>query len=398
MLGKALLRNLGLLALGLVPPPAWGSPLVLPLWHNLGEGSFFESEVYTFNRAQERYRLEPLFVPDYQELAVRLATALRNGTPPPLLQVELGFLPVLVREGLIRPLPPPRLPDLDPGLLALGQVGGRLYGYPLGISVPLLFYNEQALAARKVSPPRNLAELDQAARRLSSRATRGLLFFADGHSFALLVLAAGGSLVQEGQPHFTSPEALRVLSLLQSLEQAGALQVRGQTEAIAAAADFVRGRALMGIGASSLLPVVRDRASIPFPVGMAPLPLEPKGRIGASGSALVVLKGAHPGAEEAIGAFLRFFLEPQKQLAWAQTTLHLPLSQSAQEAWRKERVAQLLLETKGRLVPWHQDAPLLLWYPSLGRGLERALKARVPPEKALAEAEREAKTAQGLSP
>lgn len=77
----------------------------IPLWHTLGEGGFLEAEAEAFNRFQGRFRILPRFVGDYRELGVLLATALRNGTAPPVAQVELGFLPVLAQEGLAAPLP-----------------------------------------------------------------------------------------------------------------------------------------------------------------------------------------------------------------------------------------------------------------------------------------------------
>lgn len=388
------LRSLGLLLLALLP---WGlAQTRFPLWHTLGEGGFLEGEIAAFNASQERYRLEPRFVGDYRELGLKLAAALRNGTAPPLVQVELGFLPVLVREGLAEPLPPPQSPDLDPALLALGQVGGRLYGYPLGVSLTVLFYNRQALEARRITPPRDFTELAQAARLLSSRSAKGLLFSADVYSFSALVLARGGSLLREGRPAFAAPEAVATLNYLRELGRLGALQVRGATETVAAGADFLRTKAFLVLGPSTLLPAVEGRTSLPFAIGLAPPPLERNGQVAASGSVLVALKGAPPEAIRALEAFYRQTLDPKRQLAWAQSTYYLPLSQKAQQAWAQEGVGRLLLGLKPRLTPWHQQGPLVLWAGALERGLEKALKAQTPPEEALKEAEAEAQRA--LSP
>ncbi|TBH21920.1 extracellular solute-binding protein [Thermus thermamylovorans] len=364
--------------------------LVIPLWHTLGEGGVLEGYVQAFNGAQNRFRIEPRFVGDYREMGVLLAAALRNGTAPPAAQVELGFLPVLVREGLLEALTPLQEPDLDSQLLALGRVGGRLYGYPLGISVAVLFFNQQALAARQVRPPRTFAELAQAAERLSSRSARGLLFSADAYSFSALVLARGGWLVREGRPSFNHPQAVATLSYLQDMARRGALQARGATEIWAAGADFLRTKAFLALGPSTLLPAAQGRANWPFAIGLAPPPLEAEGRVAASGSVLVVLRGASPEVKQGLEAFYRYVAEPERQIFWAQSTYYLPLSLQAQRVWAREDVGRLLLGLKGMLVPWHQEGPLLLWASALERSLERALKAGLPAPRALDEGQQEA--------
>ena len=343
----------------------------IPLWHTLGEGGFLEAEAEAFNRSQGRFRILPRFVGDYRELGVLLAAALRNGTAPPVAQVELGFLPVLALEGLAVPLPPPGIPGLDPALLRLGEVGGRLYGYPVGVSVAVLFYNREAFGARA----------------LSTRSAKGLLFSADVYSFAALVLAQGGRLAQAGRPALDGEGALRALEYLEALKRQGVLQVRAATEVLAAGADFLRTKAFMALGPSTLLRAVEGRTRLPFAIGLAPLPLEPQGRVAASGSVLVAFRHASPEAREGLLAFYRHLADGHQQLALARSTLYLPLNLEAQEAWRKEEVGRLLLGQKPRLAPWHQEAPLLLWAPPLEEALEKALKGNVPPQKALEEAQ-----------
>jgi len=375
---------------------AWALAQVnIPLWHTLGEGGFLEAEAQAFNQAQNRFRILPRFVGDYRELGALLTAALRNGTAPPAAQVELGFLPVLVREGLASPLPSPQIPDLDPALLRLGEVGGRLYGYPLGVSVAVLFYNQDALKARRLTPPKDLAGLREVARKLSTRSAKGLLFSTDVYSFATLALARGEKLVQGGRPALDGEGAVRTLEYLKALEQEGALQVRSATELLAAGADFLRTKAFLALGPSTLLPAVQGRTQLPFAIGLAPLPLEAQGRVAASGSVLVAFRHASPEEREGLLAFYRHLAAPERQLALSQGTYYLPLSLKAQEAWKKEGVGRLLLGQKALLLPWHQDSPLLLWAPPLEEALEKSLKGGTPPQKALEEAQRRALSVEG---
>ncbi len=364
--------------------------VVIPLWHTLGEGGLLEGEAQVFNQSQNRYRIQPRFVGDYREMGVLLAAALRNGTAPLAAQVELGFLPVLKREGLLQPLSPPRDPDLDPAFLRLGEVDGQLYGYPLGISVASLFYNQEAFRSRNLLPPKTFGQLAEAARRTTSRSAKGFLFSADVYSFAALVLARGGTLAKQGHPAFNHPSAVETLVFLQNLQREGALQVRSATELIAAAADFLRTKAFMAVGPSSMLPAVMSRTELPFRIGLSPLPLEAEGKVAASGSALVVFRQAPPEVRQGIEAFYRHLGETERQLGFARGVYYLPLDLKAQEAWSREDVGRLLLGQKERLTPWHQGAPLTLWASVLEEALEKALKAGVPAQQALEEAQRKA--------
>ncbi|AFV75186.1 ABC-type sugar transport system, periplasmic component [Thermus oshimai JL-2] len=361
----------------------------VPFWHTLGQGGFLEAEAERFNALQSRYRLKPRFVGDYRELGLLLTAALRNGTQPPFLQVELSFLPVLARAGLLEPLTPPSMP-LDPHLLALGRVGGKQWGLPLGVSFPVLYFNRSALEARGVSPPKTPEELFHAAKRLSSRASKGLLFSADLYSFSLLVLAQGGRLADGGEPWFQG--GLPALRWLLGLGREGALQVRGYNELTQAALDFLRTKAFMAFGPSTLLPAVEARTDIPFPVGAVLFPTDPTGTLGASGAVFVLLKGASLQEKAAFQAFYAHLMDPVRQQDLAQGTHYIPLHVEAQATFFKTSVGRLLGNAKARLRPWHQDAPLVLWAGPLERALERVLKGGVAPERALEEAEREART------
>lgn len=360
----------------------------VPFWHTLGQGGFLEAEAERFNALQDRYRLKPRFVGDYRELGILLTAALRNGSAPPFLQVELSFLPVLAQARLLEPLTPP--PGLDPHLLALGKMDGRQWGLPLGISFPVLYYNQAAFQIRGVSPPKTPEELFQAAQKLSSRSAKGLLFSADVYSFSTLVLAQGGSLAEGGMPQFQA--GLPTLRQLLSLAQRGGLQVRAYNELTQAALDFLRTKVFMAFGPSTLLPAVEARTDIPFPVGAILFPTAPRGSLGASGAVFVVLNGASSQAKEALQAFYGYLMAPDRQLALAQSTHYFPLRQEALPAFLRTNVGRLLGSAKAKLQPWHQGAPLVLWAGPLEHALERVLKGGVSPEKALQEAEREART------
>ncbi len=378
----------------------WGWALAqtaIPFWHTAGppgDGVLLKA-IQGFHETQSAYRLEARFMGDYREAGVKLLAALRSGGAPALFQAELSFLPRLAGEGQALALDPylRDLPsDLYPWVWEMGRVGSKVYGLPLGASVPVLYLNQDAFQARGLKPPRTWAEVEAAARVLTGRSSKGMVISTDIWSFNAVVMSLGGSLIQEGRPNFTSKEVLEALEILYRMVRAGHAQARNLAEAQFAVADFLRTKAFMGLAPSTALPVVLERTRLPFTVGLAPLPRAERGRVPLSGAVLVVLKGASPEQAQGAAAFWRHFLDLRLQAEWARTTWYLPLRRGAEGALRD------LLEGPGRAVfaqaewaePWSQEPKLLLWYGLLEEALEKSLKGGVPPRQALEEAQRRA--------
>lgn len=376
---------------------------VIPFWHTAGPPGdrVLEEAIRSFNAGQNAYRLEARYVGDYREAGVKLLAALRSGRPPALFHAELSFLPRLAKEGLALPLDAylQNLPqDLYPAPLKAGQVQGRTYGLPLGVSVPALYYNKDAFRAKGLKPPMTWAEVERAAEALTSRTAKGMVIATDVWSFNAIVMSLGGSLVKDGLPAFTSKEAVEALEMLYRMVQKGHAQARNLAEAQFAVADFLRTKAFMGIGPTTALPVVLAQTALPFQVGYAPLPRVPGGAVPLSGAVLVVLKGAGP--EEARGAvaFWRHFLEPKRQADWVRTTWYLPLRRAAEAELKDflqdpERRAVFAQVEAAR--PWSQDPELVVWYGYLEEALEKSLKQGVKPRVALEEAQKKALAAEG---
>ncbi|GAA5336347.1 ABC transporter substrate-binding protein [Thermus hydrothermalis] len=378
---------------------AWASAQVsIPFWHTAGPpgNRVLEEAIQSFNASQKAYRLEARYVGDYREAGVKLLAALRSGGAPVLFHGELSFLPRLAQEGVALPLDAylKDLPkDLYPEMLRTGQVKGKTFGLPLGLSVPALYYNKDAFRARGLRPPRTWPEVEEAAARLTGRTAKGMVVSTDIWSFNAIVMSLGGSLVKDGLPAFTSKEAVEALEMLYRMVQKGHAQARNLAEAQFAVADFLRTKAFMGIGPTTALPVVEAQTALPFAVGLAPLPRREGGAVPLSGAALAVLKGASPEQAQGAVAFWLHFLEPKRQAAWVRTTWYLPLRKEAERELADflkdpERQAVFAQAEVGR--PWSQDPELVVWYGYLEEALERSLKQGVRPQAALEEAQRKA--------
>ncbi|TBH21269.1 ABC transporter substrate-binding protein [Thermus thermamylovorans] len=387
-------RSLALLAF----LPLAQAQVAIPFWHTAGPpgNAVLEEAIRSFNGSQRAYRIEARYVGDYREAGVKLLAALRAGGAPVLFHGELSFLPRLAQEGAALSLDPYLQgvpPDLYPEMLRTIQVRGQTFGLPLGLSVPALYYNRDAFRARGLRPPRTWPELEEAAGRLTGRTTKGLVLATDIWTFNALVMSLGGSLVRDGLPAFTSKEAVEALEMLHRMVQRGHAQARNLAEAPFAVADFLRTKALMGVGPTTALPVVLAQTSLPFQVGMAPLPRREGGAVPLSGAALAVLRGASPEQARGAVAFWLHFLEPKRQAEWVRATWYLPLRKEAER-----ELGDFLLDPERRGVfaqaqagrPWSQDPEMVLWYGFLEEALERSLKGGMRPQQALEEAQRKA--------
>ncbi|MGQ9754275.1 MAG: extracellular solute-binding protein, partial [Thermaceae bacterium] len=307
----------------------------IPFWHTAGPPgqAVLEEAIQAFNASQRQYRLEARYAGDYREAGVKLLAALRSGGAPALFQAELSFLPRMAQEGLALPLDDAlgEIPgDFYPEALKSGLVKGKTYGLPLGLSVPVLYYNQDAFRAKGLKPPATWEEVERAASALKSRTARGLVISTDIWSFNAIVMSLGGSLVKNGRPNFTSSEVVEALERLYRMVQRNDALARNLAEAQFAVADFLRTKVFMGLAPTTMLPVVLYHTSLPFQVGYAPLPRAPQGTVPLSGAALVVLKGASPEQVKGAVAFWRFFTEPKRMARWVEATHYLPFRKNAE--------------------------------------------------------------------
>ncbi|HEU4742674.1 MAG TPA: ABC transporter substrate-binding protein [Meiothermus sp.] len=385
-----------LLALGL----ARAQPVEIPFWHVTDPpgGELLETLAREFNQQQTAYRILPRYVGQYREGGLKLLAALYSGSTPALFQAELSFLGRLQSEGLALPLDEylgTLPPDFYPGLLEAGRVKGKTIGLPFNLTQPVLFYNADQFAAKGLAPPRTWAEFEENAARLTTRAAKGFLASADAWSFSAVLSSRGGSLVDaKGHPTFTDPKVVESLEMLYRMVRRGSAQSRGVAEFTFAVTDFLRTKASMVIGPLQLLPIVEKRTPVPFRLGIAPLPLEPGGRVPLAGGTLAVLRGATPQQAQGAVAFWKFLTQPQNLARWVQTTYDLPLRRSALgllESFYREDPRRQLDPGKASLSgPWIQDPGFAYWYDYLEEALEKSLKGGVPPRKALEEAQRKA--------
>ncbi len=373
----------------------------MAFWHTLDAPGreALEKIVGDFNSRQRDYRVVTQYVGDLREGGIKLTAAIRAGNPPQLYYGEVSFVSRAVQENLALPLDEylGALPnDIYPGFLETGRFRGRTYALPLELHLPVLFFNADQLAARRLNPPQSWEALASAAQQLTTRSAKGLMVVSDVYSFNAVVMSRGGQLLREGQPNFTDAKVVQSLEYLQNLVRSGHAVSRNIAEAQFAMVDFVRTKVFMGVAPITVWPTLEKRTPIPFRLGVAPLPRTADGKLPLAGGNLMVLRGASEAQARGAVALWRYWMEPANIAEWVKATYCLPLRRSAQplleDFYREDPRRRVVLGGLEQAAVWVQDPEVTLWYGFLEEALERVLKGTANPRQALEEAQRKALT------
>ncbi len=374
----------------------------IPFWHAMDgpAGRQIDAFAEAFNAEQSTYRVVPRYVGDYREAETRLIAALRTGTEPVLYQAELAFFPRLVAEGRVLPLDDrldldeKTIADFYPAVWEYGVMNGKRYGLPFNTSTPVLYYNASAFRARGVAAPKNWAEFEAAAKKLSDRRRKGYIAVLESWTFEAMVTSRGGSLVTEdGKPNFNSKEAVDALSMLYRLARARALIPRRLAESQFALLDFVRTKGMMIFASIAHWPAA-ENYSFAFDLGVAPVPREPGGKVPMGGAQLVVLKGASDEEVKGAIAFWKFLMRPENIAQWVKASYYVPVRKSAlsylEDFYAENPYRKAAFEQLAYAVPRPRVPEFVVWRVYLEEALEKSVKGGVDPKVALDEAQRKA--------
>lgn len=396
------MRLLAPLSALLLVGAASAAPLRLEFWHAMtGVQDTVSGYAAAFNRAQSVYEIVPVAQGNYRELQPRLEAAIRAGTPPALTQVEFTQFPALAAGGqlldlgrAVAALPGGLTGDFYPAVWQSGQFGGKLYGLPWNVSVPVLMYNAGTLKKAGVKAPGTWTELEAAAARLAGGSRRPLVALADAWTFEANVLSRGGALVDGTKPSLNSPDAVEALTQLARMSAAKTAQPRTLNDATRAAFDFARGQNVFALASVANW---TDARKLPFfDLGIAPFPCEKPGActVPLGGATLSVPRGNGAAAQAGALAFWQFLNEPARLANWVQVTAYAPPRRAVTpllEGWYAKnpqlRAAHAQL---GRAVPRPPVPAYEGWTRLLETAIEGATAGKLGAKAALDEAQRQA--------
>jgi sn-glycerol 3-phosphate transport system substrate-binding protein len=340
----------GLVGCGRSLPPEAKGRTVATLWFSYGgkNREVLLDLVKQYNQKQARDFILPTYQGDYFEALAKLRTALAANAAPTFTHVVGEVVPYLAEANVLEPLDRGGYEGADELDLvpALSQAGGYtgtgaesapLYCIPFNRSTPIMYANGKLLDEAGVAIPRTWEELREAARKLThregERTTRfGFEVPVNWWFWVAMVGQSGGSLVDpQGRVTLGAEGGERALAFWQRLvhedksmrpppgRDYNAWQATNQ--------DFLAGRAALIWTSTAFLRYLEENAK--FPVVAAKLPFDRQPACPTGGTHFVVVRKAPTEEKQAAWRFLRWMVEADQTIAWANRTGYLPVTNAA---------------------------------------------------------------------
>lgn len=322
-------------------PPAASEPVTITFWYALGgsRGEFLQAMIDEFNATNPHgTTVEATFSGDYGETAQKVIGSLEAGGLP-----HGGLIPAgplwTCREGnyLIEDyINGPEGLDVDdfwPVLWDYNSYEGHICSLPFNNSTPVLFYNQDLMAAAGLdpeSPPRTWDELRAMAGQIvaGGEGVWGVDTNSPDWWLKALVLQNGGQIMNGDAtaPAFNSAAGYGAMQFWQGLVEAGLMPPAQHREARDL---FIAGRLGFLISSTGSVGIVRDGAR--FEWGTAFLPQQELPGATVGGAALVMFP-SDPAHEQATWRLLKWLVSPENAVSWTVATGYVPIRKSALEA------------------------------------------------------------------
>ena len=383
--------------------------VTVQFWHAMGGplGDALDELVAEFNEAHPGIDIESISMGRYQALSQKIMAAVAAGQPPVLAQAYEAWTGELIENGSAEPLNSyidgsdgltrEELDDFVPGMLENNSWDGTVYSFPFNKSVRAIYWNKDIFERDGFeSAPRNWSEYESFARRMTKDTTGdgetdqwGTAGQISAWMFENLLLQNGGRILTDdgSAVAFDSPEGVEALEfMVRLLTQWGKV-----TSGYEYQNDFQAGKVAMIEGSTVSLSFMEGKYT--FNLAVAPLPEEKGKGCYVAGTNVVIFSDASQAQKDAAWQFIKWFTSTETTARWAARTGYAPVRMSAMESWAMtERFAEIEgLEQVLRQLEFASYEPRsAAWY--AGRkhleevGVEGALRQRMTPSEALAEA------------
>lgn len=265
---------------------------------------------------------------------------------------------------------------------------GKLYGLATAVDTLGLYYNKSMFEEAGLEPPKDWAELEAAAKKLSSGNRYGIAFSAVGNEegtfqFLPFLWSAGADLTK-----LDTPEAAKALGLWVRLVQGGSASRSVVNWTQGDVTDqFVAGNAAMMVNGPWALAELREKAGLDF--GMIPIPSPEAGRNAEVplGGEIWTIPVTGDDSQKVAWQVLQCMVQPKPMAEWAEKTAHIaakpdvaaeaddPTMRAFQEILKSARPRTQVLGAN------YPEASEAMW-----TALQAAIIGNASPEQALSEA------------
>lgn len=313
-----------------------GNAKKIIFWHSMSGTLGLEVKrlANQFNHRQADYEVIPIYKGDYTESLTSFAAAFRAKQPPNLIQVfEVGTSVMLYPEGIVKPVDVlmkeqgisiPK-ENFFSAVRDTYSVDDSLFALPFNVSIPVLFYNADALAPLGISPetfPKTWDAFEQLVKRLRDSG----FDCAYTTAYPAWILIESYAALHGINNIYSNPYMLAHLKRMRRWQERHYFDYGGHIDD--STVLFTSGRCPLFSQSSGAYAGLSDLVS--FHLGVAPLPLDTRSSLVRNnnvvgGGAIWVTAGQSSDIEHGIAMFFAFLTEPNVQQTWYEHTGYLPL-------------------------------------------------------------------------
>ncbi|NMB26140.1 MAG: ABC transporter substrate-binding protein [Firmicutes bacterium] len=299
-----------------------------------------EDIVEEFNKSNPDIQVKAIFTGNYSATNDRIRTTSLAGNPPHIAltamveALALHELDVIVDlRSYIEAEGPDFYSDFIDGFWRGVQLRDGILGLPFQHSVPLAYYNKEALAEAGLdpdNPPVTWADTKAAAEAVIAHNPKRLAIISPGDTWVMqgFVESNSGSYSKDLRtPTFTDPKVIEAFQFFYDMVHTwDLLAIRSYGEA---SEDFLAGDAAIMYNSTGSMAFVRDNAYFDWSVG--PLPRNTVHSFPYGGGGLFLFKG-HPAEEEvAAWKFMKYLTSPAITARWSRASGYFAVRKSAYE-------------------------------------------------------------------
>lgn len=363
-------------------------PVEIEFWHSLtGDyGNVLNALIVEYNESQDDVTVVPVYKGNYQDTQKALLAALAAGNGPDVSQLEVSFAATLASKEVLTPvgqfaadpevgLSAEQLDSIFPGFKQAVSLNDVMYTMPFNMSIPVLYYNADMLAAAEVEVPQTWTDFQAACEGLTTGDQFGFTINPGNvWIWEAMVMQNGGQLFNEdySEVAFNQPAAVEALAYLGGLVESGCAKSQAWEEG---RTEFFNGKvAFLEDSSGSLSGVV---ANSTFKVGVVHIPWGKEQVATIGGATLGIFNAAEEEKQQAAWAFIKFLTSPEASSRLSADTGYMPTTQMAMDLDPlKTLVAEdatwaALLES----LPYTQPRPMVEGYAEISNFIKQAIEA-----------------------
>ena len=341
-------------------PTAAAGPVTINFWHSepAENETTLKRLIDRFNASQDQVKVRLFFQGNVQDIFLKLLASLPSGDVPALVELVEGQFQSMVDSGGVTPVQEfidaegYDLSDFDEKLVDYYTADDKLYAMPIGVSVPMLYYNKihfREVGLDPEKPPLTLDDVRAYSEKLlkidsAGNVVRSGLALDLSAWYLEIILAEHGDLYvnnnngRDGRPTevlFNGPTGQALFRWWDEMVDSGlAFNVGRNPSGADALLAVGAGRAAMTFSSSSALRSVVSVVEAGLEgmeLGVGPFPgvTGGSGKPGVGSRALWIMNQRSEAEQRAAWQLARWLAEPEQQAEFFAGTGHLPARQSA---------------------------------------------------------------------